>query len=111
MDIRKSTSKLVLALAAGGTSLAAIAAAPSADPQRQQPSHQGMMDQGAMGGMEMIRSCQSMIGSAGASAMAVPKLPPGNEKLGPDARRDDAEVGRDRGPLRRAGEMREMGES
>lgn len=82
MNIQTLASRLVVVVAASGASLFAVGATPGSDSQKQQqPSHQGMMGQGMMSGdmTQMMRSCQSMMG--GTSAMALPKLPPGNEKL------------------------------
>lgn len=76
---------MAVALAAAGVSLAASAAAPSDQPKQQQtPGQSGMMGHGMMGGDmgDMMRSCQSMMGSSRMmSGMGMPKLPPGNEKL------------------------------
>lgn len=79
---------LCVAIAIAGT---AVAATPS--PQSgssDSPTHHGamngggMMGGGMMGGdmMGMMRSCQSMMGSRpGTSAIGLPQLPAGNEKL------------------------------
>ncbi len=63
--------------AAGGLTLAAIAAAQPEPPHR--PGMQGGMGQG-MGGMEMMQGCPMMRGGGGGHGM-MPHLPPGNEKL------------------------------
>lgn len=83
----KSTAikAVLLAAALSGSSVMALAAEtgqgakpmPNAPGQSNMPMHQGMM-----GMMEMMQSCQKMMGSATMSAgSALPHLPPGNEKL------------------------------
>lgn len=77
------------ALAASGVAMAADAAPPAqgSAPGMQNPEGmmgRGMMGQGMMGEgmMDLMRSCQSMMGSgANMGPMGMPKLPPGNEKL------------------------------
>ena len=64
---------IVLFSAAG-----AIAAAEPDKPSGAMMDHGSMMNGGMMG---MMRGCQSMMGGASGDALAVPKLPPGNEKL------------------------------
>lgn len=65
-------------LAVGGAALAAGAGSPPHSGPNA-PSREGMMGQGMM---DMMRSCQSMMGSGSSTgAMGMPKLPPGNEKL------------------------------
>lgn len=95
----KSTAikAVLLAAALSGSSVMALAAEtgqgakpmPNAPGQSSMPMHQGMMgasgsmgEGGMMGMMEMMQSCQKMMGSATMSAgLALPHLPPGNEKL------------------------------
>ena len=63
--------------------LSAAGAIAAAEPDK--PSGPMMGDHGSMmnggGMMGMMRGCQSMMGGASGDALAVPKLPPGNEKL------------------------------
>jgi hypothetical protein len=68
---------LCTALAVSGVAFAADAGQP---PQvSPKPQGQGMMGPGMM---DMMRSCQAMMGNAANMGMAsMPKLPPGNEKL------------------------------
>lgn len=75
---------ILAALAASGAALAAGAAPSPQGGAGDAQMHQEMMGGAMMGGnmMDMMRSCQSMMGSGAAmSSMGMPKLPPGNEKL------------------------------
>lgn len=65
---------IVLFSAAG----AIAAAEPGKPSDGMMGDHGSMMNGGMMG---MMRGCQSMMGGASGDALAVPKLPPGNEKL------------------------------
>ena len=77
-----NSNRIKLALL-GSVLFSAAGAIAAAEPDR--PSggmtgdHGSMMNGGGM--MGMMRGCQSMMGGASGDALAVPKLPPGNEKL------------------------------
>lgn len=83
MNARFSIKPVLLAaaLAAGAASVYAAESAPSQGDGTQSHPH-SMMDKGMMGGgmMDMMHSCQSMMGS-GMGMSGMTKLPPGNEKL------------------------------
>jgi hypothetical protein len=71
---------IVLFSAAG----AIAAAEPDKPAGAMMGDHGSMMSGGMMNGggmMGMMRGCQAMMGGASGDALAVPKLPPGNEKL------------------------------
>ena len=71
--------KLVALSAAVSIAGLVVAAEPASAPKPTMPMHQHMVG-GSM--MDMMGSCQSMMGSGGMSGSAgMPKLPPGNEKL------------------------------
>lgn len=81
------------ALALGTVANAAGPASPQQGGEKGPQGHHGMMGDGMMGGggmtggggmggmMDMMQSCQSMMGNSGMSGTAMPKFPPGNEKL------------------------------
>lgn len=85
MNIRLSIRQCVLlaALALGGVAMAADAG-PSSQGAPHAQDHHGMMGGGGMMGgmMDMMGSCQSMMGNRGnMGMMGMPAFPPGNEKL------------------------------
>ena len=89
MMIRNSIKMALLSAAALAVAGAIAAGGPAASKpgKGDMPMQQGMMgSDGPMDGasmMGMMRSCQSMMGGAGTAGgpAAMPKLPPGNEKL------------------------------
>lgn len=81
------------ALAIGTMASAAGPTSPQQGAEKGAQGHHGMMGDGMMGGggmtggggmggmMDMMKSCQSMMGNSGMSGTAMPKFPPGNERL------------------------------